>query len=167
VIVARIYQEIEQTLDDALDTPIPVQRLWEIWKMCGSPWLYPPPKKRGKVTWEQVSKFIGCVCPQFYDTHLMPAYEEDMDGLRQKIATLESKVAHLQCELSQRLHTSHAPPHYAQLHLQPDAPPEVVQAAYKALVRLHHPDTGGNTRTMQEINRAMGKIRQESDNVRT
>lgn len=40
------------------------------------------------------------------------------------------------------------------LHLAPGAPWEVVQAAYRALAGLHHPDRGGDTAKMQAINRA-------------
>lgn len=40
------------------------------------------------------------------------------------------------------------------LYLAPGAPWEVVQAAYRALAGLHHPDRGGDTAKMQEINEA-------------
>jgi curved DNA-binding protein CbpA len=36
---------------------------------------------------------------------------------------------------------------------------EVVRAAYKALVFIHHPDRGGSTARMQEINAAFGEIK--------
>ncbi len=42
----------------------------------------------------------------------------------------------------------------ARLHLLPDAPAEVVKAAYKALAQLNHPDKGGDTARMQELNEA-------------
>ncbi len=45
------------------------------------------------------------------------------------------------------------------LHLRPTAPPELVDAAYKCLARLHHPDAGGDTITMQRINSAVEQIR--------
>ena len=50
--------------------------------------------------------------------------------------------------------------HYAVLHLLPSAPPEVVDAAYRALVKRHHPDRlpAGEreraTRVTQELNAA-------------
>ncbi len=47
---------------------------------------------------------------------------------------------------------------YAHLHLLPSAPAPVVKAAYKALARLHHPDTGGSTEAMQRINAAVEQI---------
>lgn len=34
--------------------------------------------------------------------------------------------------------------HYRELHVQPDAPIEVIRAAYRALIALHHPDSGGH-----------------------
>ncbi len=48
---------------------------------------------------------------------------------------------------------------YHVLHLQPTAPPELVDAAYKTLSRLHHPDQGGDTETMQRLNAAVSIIR--------
>lgn len=53
------------------------------------------------------------------------------------------------------------PAHYAALHLQPDAPLEVAEAAYRALARRHHPDAGGDTVTMQRLNAAIELIREE------
>jgi len=45
------------------------------------------------------------------------------------------------------------------LHLLPSAPPALVEAAYKVLARLLHPDLGGNTATMQQVNTAYETIR--------
>ncbi len=48
------------------------------------------------------------------------------------------------------------------LYLLPNAPPEVIKAAYKALAKLHHPDTrGGGSEKMIEINRAYETLTQE------
>jgi len=44
------------------------------------------------------------------------------------------------------------------LHLRPSAPPELVTAAHRVLARLHHPDRGGDTGTMQAINQAYDAI---------
>jgi hypothetical protein len=49
---------------------------------------------------------------------------------------------------------------YKTLHLLPDAPPEVVKAAYKALARIYHPDLRGDTAKMVEINRAYETLTQ-------
>ncbi|MDP9364807.1 MAG: J domain-containing protein [Chloroflexota bacterium] len=43
---------------------------------------------------------------------------------------------------------------YADLHLLPSAPRAVIDAAYKALARLNHPDTGGNAEAMKRLNNA-------------
>lgn len=43
---------------------------------------------------------------------------------------------------------------FRSLHLLDTAPKEVIAAVYKAMALLHHPDRGGDTRRMQEINRA-------------
>src|SRR6266498_2981910 len=48
---------------------------------------------------------------------------------------------------------------YRTLHLQLDAPIELVRAAYRALALIHHPDRGGDTRRMQEINSAFDQIK--------
>jgi hypothetical protein len=50
---------------------------------------------------------------------------------------------------------------YKTLHLLPDAPPEVVKAAYKALARIYHPDLRGDTAKMVEINRAYETLSQD------
>jgi|SRR5690606_19382502 len=53
-------------------------------------------------------------------------------------------------------------PEYAALHLLPTAPPELVEAAYKTLARIHHPDRGGSTETMTQINEAVSAIRKQA-----
>ncbi len=55
--------------------------------------------------------------------------------------------------------------HYAALHLLPSAPPELVNSAYRTLVKLHHPDLlpAGErdraTRVAQELNVAIEALR--------
>ena len=44
--------------------------------------------------------------------------------------------------------------YYRLLHVQPDAPPEVIRASYRALMALHHPDVGGDHATAALINEA-------------
>lgn len=53
------------------------------------------------------------------------------------------------------------PPHYAVLHLAPDAPLAVCEASYRALARTAHPDQGGSTAQMQRLNLAIETIRKE------
>lgn len=50
---------------------------------------------------------------------------------------------------------------YRTLHLQPTAPPHLIQAAYKTLSLMHHPDRGGDTAAMQSINSAMDSLRDQ------
>ncbi|MEY4761800.1 MAG: hypothetical protein RLZZ200_1656 [Pseudomonadota bacterium] len=45
------------------------------------------------------------------------------------------------------------------LGIRPDAPMEIAEAAYKALTRSAHPDAGGSTERMQELNAAIEKVR--------
>lgn len=48
---------------------------------------------------------------------------------------------------------------YAILYVTEDAPLEVVKAAYKALVSIHHPDAGGSEEAMCKLNEAFSTIR--------
>lgn len=48
---------------------------------------------------------------------------------------------------------------YVILHLRPTAPPELVDAAYKCLARLTHPDRGGDHDTMVRLNEAREMLR--------
>lgn len=43
---------------------------------------------------------------------------------------------------------------YRRLHVQPDAPIEVIRAAYRALIALHHPDAGGDHEQATRLNEA-------------
>lgn len=47
---------------------------------------------------------------------------------------------------------------YATLHLLPTAPPELVKAAYRCLAMMNHPDVGGDTETMQQLNIAYAQL---------
>jgi hypothetical protein len=49
---------------------------------------------------------------------------------------------------------------YAQLHLLPSAPAELVQAAHRTLIKLHHPDHGGDHGRAVALNAAIALIRQ-------
>lgn len=48
---------------------------------------------------------------------------------------------------------------YTVLHLQPTAPKELVESTYKCLSRLYHPDRGGDTEKMTELNEAVSTLR--------
>lgn len=52
--------------------------------------------------------------------------------------------------------------YYRLLHVQPDAPAEVVKAAYRALIRVHHPDAGGDLEIATLINEAYGVLSDDS-----
>jgi hypothetical protein len=43
---------------------------------------------------------------------------------------------------------------FAVLHLLPSAPPELIDAAYRTLAQLHHPDVGGDPEAMRALNDA-------------
>ena len=44
--------------------------------------------------------------------------------------------------------------YYRLLHVQADAPPEVIKASYRALMTVHHPDVGGNHEVAALLNEA-------------
>ena len=44
--------------------------------------------------------------------------------------------------------------YYKVLGVSPGAPAEVIKAAYRALMKIHHPDAGGSTKKAQEIEEA-------------
>jgi hypothetical protein len=50
--------------------------------------------------------------------------------------------------------------HFRVLHLRETAPVELIEASYRVLARLHHPDHGGATETMQQINGAYAALRE-------
>lgn len=55
---------------------------------------------------------------------------------------------------------------YAILHVNRDAPPEVIEAAYRALAKIHHPDVGGSDAAMKRINVAHAAILERNGHVR-
>lgn len=55
------------------------------------------------------------------------------------------------------------PPAWARtLYIQPDAPLEVINAAYRALSMKYHPDRGGKEHLMKQLNNAIKIARQTS-----
>lgn len=47
---------------------------------------------------------------------------------------------------------------YEVLGVRPDSPPEVIEAAHRALAKRHHPDAGGSVEAMKEINAALERV---------
>jgi hypothetical protein len=78
---------------------------------------------------------------------------------------LEATFMQVEMDTERTTYTSPPPPDrapqtsYTVLHLQPTAPPELIESAYRTLSRLHHPDQGGDTETMQAINAAVAILR--------
>jgi len=50
---------------------------------------------------------------------------------------------------------------YEVLGVRPDTDMEIIEAAYKAAAKKAHPDTGGTTEAMQEVNDALERIKAE------
>jgi hypothetical protein len=55
---------------------------------------------------------------------------------------------------------------YAELHLLPSAPAWAAEAVYRAAIKVHHPDAGGDGQTMTRINVAMAMIREHQEQER-
>jgi hypothetical protein len=55
---------------------------------------------------------------------------------------------------------------FATLHLLPSAPAWVAEAVYKAAIKVHHPDAGGDGQAMVRINLAMERIREHQEHER-
>jgi curved DNA-binding protein CbpA len=55
---------------------------------------------------------------------------------------------------------------YRVLQVVPDAEPEVIQAAYRALARKYHPDVGGSEMQMATLNAAWETLRDEGERAR-
>ena len=52
--------------------------------------------------------------------------------------------------------------HFRVLHLRETAPVELIEGAYRILARLNHPDAGGSTEVMQELNGAYAALRERA-----
>lgn len=51
---------------------------------------------------------------------------------------------------------------WATLHLLPTAPKPLVRAVYLELMKIHHPDKGGDTAITQKINAAFDELRKHA-----
>lgn len=52
---------------------------------------------------------------------------------------------------------------YDRLFLTPDAPPEVIKAAYRALTKIHHPDAGGDAEEFRKIDEAYRSLQPKAE----
>ncbi len=52
--------------------------------------------------------------------------------------------------------------YYRVLHVQADAPPEVIKASYRALIGVHHPDHGGDHQVASLLNEAYAVLSHDS-----
>ncbi len=50
----------------------------------------------------------------------------------------------------------------AVLHLRSSASPPLIEAAYRVLARMHHPDAGGDAEQMRSINAAVETLRKRA-----
>jgi regulator of replication initiation timing len=77
------------------------------------------------------------------------ALARENEALRREL--LQCLKAQIQQQTSNR---ARADDPYAILHVNRDAPPEVIEAAHRALAKIHHPDVGGSDAAMQRLNLA-------------
>jgi hypothetical protein len=82
-------------------------------------------------------------------------WQFDADDLE---LVIEIASKYYQVEFNQQVNQSLKKTEWETLYLIPNAPLEVVKAAYRALAMLHHPDRGGDIETMAKINSAYDKI---------
>jgi len=55
------------------------------------------------------------------------------------------------------------PDDYAVLHLLPTAPMAIIEAVWRALARLHHPDVGGDEELFKRLSAAYRRIKEKRD----
>src|SRR4030095_8438342 len=127
-------------------------------------------KLRGGDQFGDIIEALKAVIPAPYRTYDPDArYWKIFEGhyLREWLAALEY-FDDIKVEWASAKRQYQAPPRqprydsresaFATLHLLPTAPPELVRCAHKTLALIHHPDRGGDLRTMQEINNAADVI---------
>jgi hypothetical protein len=111
----------------------------------------------------------GYACRFGFDAELLSALKEAVPG-RWRRWDRERKVwlfSHRGWPLAERvfqeyglLEGVHAPRDaWRTLCLQPDAPPELVTAAYRTLAKLRHPDRGGTDAAMRDLNLAYEELK--------
>lgn len=56
---------------------------------------------------------------------------------------------------------------YRTLHLQPNAPPDIVEAVWRHVAKTHHPDKGGDSSTFVRYSEAYQRLRSMCDKRHT
>lgn len=88
-------------------------------------------------------------------------FDQHFPGVELKVAEAAAELIRKKYESGVNYRSPKAPVSwgpYKELYLDEDAPDCVVNAAYKALARMYHPDLGGDTEIMSRINRAYEAI---------
>ncbi len=101
-----------------------------------------------------------------FDTQVPPGGERTTADEAEKTNEASQTNPHQKKHHRQERHRGHRPRDlapaieiliaeaYDTLYLRPGAPLPLVRAAYRALAKMYHPDAGGDTRKMSEINNA-------------
>jgi hypothetical protein len=89
------------------------------------------------------------------------ALARENEALRRELLQCLKAQIHQQMSTGNR---TDAP--YTCLHVTPNAPPEVTEAAYRALAKIHHPDVGGSDAVMKRINVARAAILERNGHAR-
>lgn len=102
---------------------------------------------------------------------MVPAHAREWDAV-EKIWFVDEPFVEAVVRLTRRIFGSCSCPGASQnshgeasdpwqtLHLRPTAPVELIEASYRVLARLHHPDRGGSGDAMQRINGAYSALKE-------
>ncbi len=170
---AKVYKELEETM-----------RKWEVSDFEVIAQLQG--RQATQISWNPEARAVTVIYTREmpYGPHViqitMRKYERTLDNLDaiqkavEHIRLAEARelnelVALMYRQIYPQVHAApppaatpdHIPAYYKVLGVLPDAPMTVVEAAYKAQIRAHHPDVGGSTAKAQTIIAAMEKIRSE------
>lgn len=96
-----------------------------------------------------------------YAEHERKAEEKRKERAERERARIETEERRRRQEQQRpAARTTVATSPYTVLHVLPTAPPEVIDAAYRALAKLYHPDrVGGSNEKMKELNMAYDKVK--------
>jgi hypothetical protein len=108
---------------------------------------------------------------EFKDEQEKESWKKTEKRYLDKIYRFQQQIEHLQerirehtrrdLERNSSIRRADAGNIVSSLHISKDAPREVIEAVYKALTRLHHPDKGGSEEKMKEINAARDQLFKE------
>jgi hypothetical protein len=95
------------------------------------------------------------------------AIERQRAALARENQALRAEVQRLALQGLRPMHRrGHTDDPYTVLHVNRNVPHEVIEAAYRALAKLHHPDVGGSGAAMQRLNWARDMLLHRNEQPR-